>query len=99
MSLVRALTRAVLLVAGALIGLGLFVFSLVVLLILLIIGLFTGRRPDLRMVRRPQPWGRRAPPGEVVDVEVREVPEETVGDAPRSASDLRSPSSAPPSLR
>ncbi|TXI18190.1 MAG: hypothetical protein E6Q67_12145 [Roseateles sp.] len=88
MNLVRALTRVALLVVGALIGLGLFVLSVIVLLVLLVVGLFTGRKPDFSRVRRPQPWGRHAPQGEVVDIEAREVRDDTPG-----------PASAPPSLR
>lgn len=93
MNVVRVLTRAALLVVGTLIGLGLFLLSLIVLVVLLIVGLFTGRRPDFSRVRRPQPWGRRQPRGEVVDVEVREVHD--VHEAPRADA----PSGAPPSLR
>ena len=78
MSLFRLLLRLVFLVAGAFIGLGLFLIAVLVFLAFLLVSLLTGRKPNLKFRVNKNPWAQRRPPaGEVVDVEAREVPDAT----------------------
>lgn len=95
MNFVRTLIRLATLLVAALVGLGLFLMSLCVLAALLLVSLLTGRKPDLRVVRRPQPWGRRPPAGDVVDVQAREVTDELANPAPAPAPSLQPPRQSP----
>jgi riboflavin biosynthesis pyrimidine reductase len=73
-SLGRAITSAVLLVAGAIFAFSLLVAGLIAALLLGVAALLSGGRIKARRFRMPQRPGTRAPGrGEVVDVEVREV--------------------------
>ena len=70
----RMLLRLVMLAAGALIGLGLFLLAVFGFLAFLLYSLLTGRKPNLQFRVNKNPWaGRQAPAGDVVDVEAREV--------------------------
>ena len=74
MKLFRPLIRLLALIAGALIGLGLFVIAVLAFLVFLVVRLLTGRKPDFEFRVNKNPWaGRKQPAGEVVDVEAREV--------------------------
>ncbi|MDR7268028.1 Flp pilus assembly protein protease CpaA [Pelomonas saccharophila] len=76
MSLFRTLVRLLMIAAGALIGLGLFLIAVLVFLAFLIVSLLTGRKPNLQFRVNKNPWAqRRQPAGDVVDVEAREVPD------------------------
>ena len=83
MPLLRSLIRLLMVLAGAVIGLGLFLLAVLAFVVFLFVQLLTGRKPDLRFRVNRNPWAAHRPPaGEVVDVEAREVRE-----------------AAPPSLR
>ncbi|MBV8036837.1 hypothetical protein [Roseateles sp.] len=74
MNLVRFLIRLLLLAVGALVGLGLFLFAVVVFVGFLLFSLLTGRKPNLQFRVNKNPWAaRRTPAGDVVDVQAREV--------------------------
>lgn len=74
MSLFQPLFRLLLLVVGALVGLGLFLIAVLGFVVFLVFSLLTGRKPDLQFRVNKNPWAqRREPAGEVVDVEAREV--------------------------
>ena len=74
MPLFRMLLRLLMIAAGALIGLGLFLIAVLAFLGFLLVSLLTGRRPNLQFRVNKNPWAqRREPAGEVVDVEAREV--------------------------
>lgn len=74
MKLLRALIRLLLILAGALVGLGLFVMALLAFAAFLLIRLVTGRQPDLQFRVNRNPWaGRQPAAGDVVDVQAREV--------------------------
>lgn len=76
MRLFRSLLRLLMLAAGALIGLGLFLLAVLAFVAFLLVSLVTGRRPNLQFRVNKNPWaGRKQPAGEVVDVEAREVPQ------------------------
>lgn len=76
MRLFRPLLRLLMLIAGALIGLGLFVIAVLGFATFLLISLLRGRKPNLQFRVNKNPWAqRRQPEGEVVDVEAREVGE------------------------
>ena len=76
MSLFRPLLRLLLLIAGALIGLGLFLIAVLAFVVFLVFSLLTGRKPNLQFRVNKNPWAqRREPAGDVVDIEVREVPD------------------------
>jgi len=89
MRLFRFLLRLVMLVVGALIGLGLFFVAVLAFLALLLYSLLTGRKPNLQFRVNKNPWaGRRTPAADdVVDIEAREVPA------------AKPPSLQPPDLR
>jgi len=75
MSLFRSLVRLLAVIAGALVGLGLFLLAVLAFIAFLLVRLLTGRKPDLQFRVNKNPWAGRSPPaGEVVDVEAREVP-------------------------
>jgi len=79
MPLFRSLIRLLMVVAGALVGLGLFVIAVLGFVVFVLFSLLTGRRPNLRFRVNKNPWAQRSQPaGDVVDVEAREV----VSDAP-----------------
>ena len=75
MRLIRFLLRAFLLIAGALLGLGFFLFAVVAFAVVLFVSLLTGRKPNVQFRMNRNPWAGRggAPAGEVVDIEAREV--------------------------
>lgn len=76
MNLVRFLIRLLLIAVGAFIGVGLFLFAVVAFIGFLLFSLVTGRKPDLKFRVNQNPWAaRRAPAGDVVDIEAREVPD------------------------
>ncbi|MBW8848200.1 MAG: hypothetical protein JF607_24920 [Burkholderiales bacterium] len=79
MPLFRFLIRLLILVVGAVIGLGLFLFAVVVFAAILLGSLLTGRKPNLHFRVNKNPWARRRPPAsaadDVVDIEAREVKE------------------------
>ncbi len=60
----------------AIIGIGFFLFALLAFVAILLVGLLTGRKPSAAFRLNRNPWApRRAPvpPGDVVDIEAREV--------------------------
>lgn len=77
MPLIRLLLRLFIVVAGAVLGLVLFLFALIAFVALMVYSVLRGRKPQMQF--RPMsrnPWARHsaAPAAEdVVDVEVREV--------------------------
>jgi hypothetical protein len=76
MPLLRLLFRCAILVVGALIGLGLFLFAVVAFVGFLFVSLLTGRKPNLQFRVNKNPWAQHRPPapdGDVVDIEAREV--------------------------
>jgi len=74
MPLIRLLLRLFIVVAGALLGLVLFLFAVAAFIVLLIVSLLRGRKPNLQFRMNKNPWAQRRPSAEdVVDVEVREV--------------------------
>ncbi len=74
MPLFRMLLRLLMIAAGALIGLGLFLIAVLAFLGFLLVSLLTGRKPNLQFRVNKNPWAqRREPAGDVVDVEAREV--------------------------
>ncbi len=75
MNLVRFLIRIVLVVAGAVVGLGLFLFAVLAFATFLLVSLLTGRKPDLQFRVNKNPWAQRRAPAadDVVDIEAREV--------------------------
>jgi len=77
MRLFRFLIRALILIAGAVIGLGLFLFAVVAFAVVLLGSLLTGRKPNAQFRVNQNPWARRRTPassaGDVVDIEAREV--------------------------
>jgi hypothetical protein len=79
MPLFRLLIRLLLLVVGAAIGLGLFLFAVLVFAVVLIGSLLAGRKPNLQFRMNQNPWARHRAPargtGDVVDIEAREVSE------------------------
>jgi hypothetical protein len=92
MRLFRLLFRLLMLLVGAFIGLGLFFVAVVCFLVFLLISLLRGRKPNLHFRVNPNPWAGRRPPagapsGDVVDIEVREVPD---------VADRREPAPLPP---
>lgn len=76
MKLFRSLIRLLAVIAGAVVGLGLFLIAVLAFVGFLLVRLLTGRKPNLQFRVNKNPWaGRREPAGEVVDVEAREVRE------------------------
>ena len=75
MSLVRLLTRCLILVAGMLIGLGLFLVAVIAFVGFVIVSLLTGRKPDLRFRMNKNPWAprRQTSAEDVVDIDAREI--------------------------
>ena len=67
------------LVAGALLGLGLFLLAVLTFTVLVVVSLLRGRRPSAQFRMNRNPWAQRRAPAEpvddVVDIEVREVRE------------------------
>lgn len=75
-SLFRFLVRLLILVVGAVIGIGLFLFAVAAFAVILIGSLLTGRKPNMQFRVNKNPWARHRPPadvGDVVDIEAREV--------------------------
>ncbi|MCY4747303.1 hypothetical protein NYO99_20190 [Pelomonas sp. UHG3] len=79
MSLVRLIFRWAVLLVGAVIGLGLFLFAVAAFVVILLLSLLTGRKPNLQFRMNKNPWAPRRPApqaaGDVVDIEAREVRE------------------------
>jgi Flp pilus assembly protein protease CpaA len=77
MRLIRTLIRLLILVAGAVIGLAVFLFAVLVFAIVLVGSLLTGRKPNVQFRMNQNPWARHRAPaggaGDVVDIEAREV--------------------------
>lgn len=77
MRLFHTLVRLLILVIGAVIGLGLFLFAVLAFAVFLIGSLLTGRKPNLQFRVNKNPWAQRRAPaadaGDVVDIEAREV--------------------------
>lgn len=77
MPLFRLLFRCVLLIVGAVIGLGLFLFAVLAFMVVVLISLLRGRKPTMQFRMNQNPWAPRRPQapesGDVVDIEVREV--------------------------
>jgi hypothetical protein len=78
--IVSALLRLVLVAVGLVFGLLAVLFGLVLALWLIVWSLLRGRKPQVKRFRMNpgQPFGGmrpRAPQGEVVDIEAREVPD------------------------
>ena len=74
MRLFRSLLRLLMLLVGALIGLGLFLVAVLGFVTFLLVRLLTGRKPNLSFRVNKNPWaGHRPPSGDVVDIEAREV--------------------------
>lgn len=75
MPLFRFLLRILFLIAGAVIGLGLFLIAVLAFVAFLIVSLLTGRKPNLQFRVNKNPWAQRRQPAadDVVDVEAREV--------------------------
>lgn len=68
------LLRLLMLVVGALIGLGLFLIAVLGFVTFLLVSLLTGRKPNLSFRVNKNPWaGHKPPSGDVVDIEAREV--------------------------
>jgi Flp pilus assembly protein protease CpaA len=84
MRLIRFLLRACLVILGALLGLGLFVFAVLTFGVLLLVSLLTCRRPNLQFRMNRNPWApRRATAAEdVVDIDAREVDDGVRAPAP-----------------
>ncbi len=77
MRLFRSLFRLLILIAGALVGLALFLFAVLAFTLFVIVSLLRGKKPDMAFRMNQNPWAQRRPPAEeVVDVEVREVKEQ-----------------------
>ncbi len=79
MSIVRLIFRWAVLLVGAVIGLGLFLFAVAAFVVILLLSLLTGRKPNLQFRMNKNPWAQRRPApqaaGDVVDIEAREVRE------------------------
>ncbi|CAM3633283.1 hypothetical protein [Roseateles saccharophilus] len=76
MRLFSLLLRVLILVAGAVIGLGLFLFAVIAFVGFLLVSLLRGRRPNLQFRVNKNPWAQHRPPAaDVVDVEAREISE------------------------
>jgi len=77
MSLLRLLVRWALLIVGAVVGLGLFLFAVLAFVVVLLISLLRGRKPNVQFRMNQNPWAQRraqpATPDDVVDIEAREV--------------------------
>lgn len=74
MKLFRSLIRLLAVIAGAIVGLGLFLIAVLAFLLFIVVRLLTGRKPDFQFRVNKNPWaGRKPPAGDVVDVEAREV--------------------------
>ena len=78
MPLFRLLLRWALLIVGAVIGLGFFLFAVLAFVIILLVSLLTGRKPNMQFRMNRNPWAQRRPSqaaADVVDIEAREVRE------------------------
>ncbi|RTL46354.1 MAG: hypothetical protein EKK53_04315 [Burkholderiales bacterium] len=76
MKLFRSLIRLLAIIAGAIVGLGLFLVAVLAFVLFIVVRLLTGRKPDFQFRVNKNPWaGRKPPAGDVVDVEAREVRE------------------------
>jgi hypothetical protein len=75
MRLLSSLIRVLIIAAGAVIGLGLFLLAVIAFVGFLLFSLLTGRKPNLQFRVNRNPWAQRRPPAaeEVVDIEAREV--------------------------
>ncbi|MEO6276184.1 hypothetical protein [Roseateles sp.] len=78
MRLFRLLFRLLLLVVGAVIGLGLFLFAVLAFVLFLLISVLRGRKPNVQFRMNQNPWAPQRPQapaaaGDVVDIEAREI--------------------------
>jgi cell division septation protein DedD len=77
MSMFRSLLRLLLLIVGAVIGVGLFLFAAVAFVVIMLFSLLRGRKPTVQFRMSQNPWAPRRPQapaaGDVVDIEAREV--------------------------
>ncbi|MFN3304504.1 MAG: hypothetical protein ACK44A_12375 [Roseateles sp.] len=75
MSVIRMLLRLLVVAAGAVLGLVLFLFAVLAFAVLLLVSVLRGRKPNLQFRMNKNPWAARRPPAakDVVDVEAREV--------------------------
>jgi len=75
MRLIRSLVRLLILIAGAFIGLALFLFAVAAFAVVLVISLLRGRKPNMQFRMNKNPWApRRATQAEdVVDIDAREI--------------------------
>lgn len=79
MPLFRSLFRLLILIAGALVGLALFLFAVLAFTLFVIVSLLRGKKPSMAFRMNQNPWAQRRAPAaaeDVVDVEVREVKEQ-----------------------
>jgi hypothetical protein len=84
MKLFRSLIRLLAVIAGAIVGLGLFLIAVLAFVLFLVVRLLTGRKPNLQFRVNKNPWaGRKAPADDVVDVEAREVQDGPAAGQPR----------------
>ncbi|MFG6466161.1 hypothetical protein [Roseateles sp. BYS87W] len=87
MAVFRTLLRLAVIVAGAVVGLALFLLAALAFVVFAVVRLLTGRKPDLTFRVNRNPWASRSQPaGDVVDVEAREVAEPGVASAPTPAT-------------
>lgn len=76
-ALFSLLLRLFILIVGAVIGVGLFLFAVVAFIVILIGSLLMGRRPVMQFRMNRNPWARHRAPAssadDIVDIEAREV--------------------------
>lgn len=75
MRLFRSLIRLVILLAGALVGLAVFLFAVLAFALFVAVSLLRGKKPNLAFRMNRNPWAQRQAPSaeDVVDIEAREV--------------------------
>lgn len=78
MPLFRLLFRWAVLIVGAVIGLGFFLFAVVAFVVILLASRLTGRKPNVQFRMNRNPWAQRragasTAAGDIVDIEAREV--------------------------
>ena len=75
MRLFSSLLRLLMVLVGAVVGLGLFLLAVIAFVGFLLVSLLTGRKPNLQFRVNKNPWAQHRPPAaeDVVDIEAREV--------------------------
>jgi hypothetical protein len=75
MRLLSSLIRVLIIAAGAVVGLGLFLLAVLAFVGFLLASLLTGRKPNLQFRVNKNPWAQHRPPAaeDVVDIEAREI--------------------------